>query len=204
MPASASGPDPVEVAEQAASAFEITGIPYLIGGSMASTLHGEVRTTFDVDFAAHVGWQHVSALAAAFENRFFVDIGMIQDAVRESRSFNVIHRRTFVKVDVFVTPDSGFDRSQMHRAVRTRLSDTSEKEVRVASAEDIVLQKLLWYRMTEETSDRQWRDVLGVLKIRSRTLDRVYLDRWADQLGLAALLERAMRESGLPDSEAGR
>lgn len=198
MPAEKADLDPREAAEEAAEAFDRTGIPYRIGGSMASVLHGELRTTQDVDFVAHVGWGNLTALAEALRDQFFVEPESIRDAVRDQRSFNVIHRRTFVKVDVFVTADAGFERSQMQRAVRISLSSLSVRKVRVASPEDIVLQKLLWFRMTDETSERQWRDVLGVLKVRGPTLDRDYLDRWARELELLPLLSRALREAGLP------
>jgi hypothetical protein len=77
-----------------------------------------------------------------------------------------------------------------------RLTGEPGSEVNVASPEDTVLQKLLGYRKGGETSDRQWRDVQGVLKARGKSLDRDYLERWAPTLGVMDLLERAVTEAG--------
>ncbi len=68
-------------------------------------------------------------------------------------------------------------------------------EVSVASAEDTLLAKLEWYRMGGEVSERQWRDVLGALKVQAGALDLEYLHRWASELGVDDLLERALTQS---------
>jgi hypothetical protein len=71
-----------------------------------------------------------------------------------------------------------------------------ERTAYVASAEDTVLTKLEWYRMGSEVSERQWRDVLGVLKVQAERLDLAYLRRWAAALGVADLLEQALSQAG--------
>lgn len=189
-------PEPTEVAVQAAQIFEKLRIPYLLCGSAASGIHGEYRTSVDLDFVVHLGMDRVDELCSALQETFFTNVELIQEAVRRHRSFNVIHRRRFIKVDVFVRPDAGVYREEMERAQQVAFGGASGFLVRVASPEDTVLQKLAWYRLGNEISDRQWRDVLGVLKLRGELLDRTYLERWAPELEIGDLLDRALREAG--------
>jgi len=101
-------------------------------------------------------------------------------------------------VDVFVSWRSEFARSQLDRRIRASISREAALEVFLASAEDTILAKLDWYRRGGGTSDRQWRDVLGVLKVQAETLDRAHLREWAARLGVADLLCRAVDDAGLP------
>jgi hypothetical protein len=197
-------PELCEVAQEIAAVFERLHVPYLVGGSLASSLHGEYRTSVDVDVVAEIRPQDVDALVPALQIGFFVDAEHVLEAVHGHRSFNAVHRRRFVKVDVFVGAGEGFQREEMLRARRMSLSGPSGPTVRVASAEDTVLQKLAWYRMGEEVSERQWRDVVGVLKTGGASLDRAYLDRWARELDLTSLLERAARDAGIAGPDPRR
>jgi hypothetical protein len=186
-----TGPsDPIPVALLAASIFERLGIPYLIGGSLASTVHGEPRATMDVDFAAHVDLELIEPLAQALGAWFFVDVEDIREAVDRQRSFNAIDRTSFMKVDVHVRPRSGHFAEEIRRARTVRLSP--DGSARLATPEDTLLRKLWWYRRGDEGSDRQWRDVLGIVRTVGPTLDRDYLRTWADELGVSDLLERAL------------
>ena len=193
-------PDPISAALETARVLERLGIPYLIGGSVASTVHGEPRATADVDLAVHMDPSQVDGLASALAKTFFVDRGSIDAAVTRASSFNVVHQESFVKVDLFVRPREGIFAEEMRRAASIELSPHSKECARVATPEDTILQKLRWYRMGDEVSDRQWRDVQGVLKTTGPALDREYLTRWADELGLSDLLERAAAQAGLDSS----
>jgi hypothetical protein len=121
---------------------------------------------------------------------------MIRDAVHRRGSFNVIHLDTMFKVDVFVAKDDEWSCTQFSRAHRARIGDAGEKvELVFASPEDTVLHKLVWYRLGGETSERQWRDTVGVLRVQGAALDATYLAAWAPRLGVDDLLDRARADA---------
>lgn len=185
--------DPGRVAGEAARAFDAAGIPYLVGGSVASTVHGEPRGTLDVDFAVHMGEAKAEALHAALADRFIVDVESIRDAARAKRMFNAIDAELFVKADVHVREAFGHSKAEMDRAIEVELAVASGP-VRVAGPEDVALRKLWWFREKGEVSDRQWRDVLGVLRARGGGLEFDHMERWADELGVGDLLSKALAE----------
>ena len=187
--------EPIEVTFKVTGVLEKLGIPYLIGGSLASTLYGMVRTTQDSDIVTEMHSEHIRPFIAALQDDFFIDEDMIVDAIQHNSSFNIIHRETMFKVDVFVPRPSPFQRSQLARAQRQMFELTPEASANFATAEDTVLSKLEWYRMGGEVSERQWRDILGVLKTREGELDLDYLRKWANELNIHDLLERALDET---------
>ncbi len=187
--------EPVEVTLKVTDVFEKLGIPYLIGGSLASTLYGMVRTTQDSDIVAEMRAEHLQPFVAALQDEFYVDDEMIAEAIQRRSSFNIIHRETMFKVDVFIPRPRPFLESQFARAQRQTFTFETEIGAKFASPEDIILSKLEWYRMGGEVSDRQWRDILGVLKVRAGELDLAYLRKWANELKVGDLLERALKEA---------
>jgi hypothetical protein len=187
-----------DVTRKVAAAFEVAGIRYFLGGSVASALYGEARSTRDVDLVAAMLPAHVEPFVAALRGEFYADPQAIADAVANRRSFNVIHLDTMVKADIFVFRADPFGRSQFARRVGKQLSPDHPASIYVASAEDTVLAKLQWYREGGAVSDRQWNDVLGVLKVQGPALDRAYLREWARELQVTDLLDRALDDAGLP------
>jgi hypothetical protein len=123
-------------------ALAALAVPYLVGGSVASSAMGVVRATLDVDLVADLHLEHAEPLTVALAQDYYVDGDMIKDAIRRRGSFNVIHLPTMFKVD-------------------------------------------------------EWYDLQGVLRLQAEALDMAYMRRWADQLGLTALLDRALDEAGL-------
>ncbi len=188
--------EPIEVTLKVTGILEELGIPYLIGGSLASTLYGMIRATQDSDIVAEMKQTHILSFVSALQNEFFIDDEMIADAVQHHSSFNIIHRDTMFKVDIFIPKERPFQQSQIHRAQRQTFTLEKEVSANFASPEDTVLSKLEWYRLGGEVSDRQWRDILGVMKTREGDLDIDYLRKWARELSVNDLLERALNEAG--------
>ena len=187
--------EPIEVTLKVTNVFENLSVPYLIAGSLASTLYGMVRTTQDSDIVAEMQLEHLQPFALALQDEFYIDEEMISDSIQHKSSFNIIHRETMFKVDVFIPHQRPFLQSQFVRAQRQTFSFEKEVSAKFASPEDTILAKLEWYRMGGEVSDRQWRDILGVLKTRAGELDLGYLQKWAADLKIADLLKRALNES---------
>lgn len=187
--------EPIEVTLAVVGALERLGLRYLVGGSMASSVHGVPRATQDIDLLVELPGRSVDGLVSALEGAFYVDRDMILDAVRRAASFNVVHLRTMYKVDVFVADRSELVQGELERRQVVEVGDPPQP-IFVASPEDIVLQKLLWYRAGGEVSDRQWRDLLGVMEVQGPRLDLAFLREWADRIGVTALLTRAFEEAG--------
>ena len=133
-------------------------IPYLIGGSMASALHGFSRTTLDSDLVADILPMHVPILVQQLGDRYYISDSAIYDAIRHRSSFNLIHLATMFKVDIFLPKVRRFDRDQMKNRRQYVVANEPERTAFVASPEDTILAKLEWYRLGGETSARQWRD----------------------------------------------
>lgn len=176
-------------------AFELLGVDYRIGGSVASSALGVPRSTLDADVVCEIEDEHVDAFVARLKADFYVDADMIRDAIRTRSSFNVIHLASMMKVDVFVKRGDAFSRESFARVVRKTLEDDpAAKSFDLTTAEDVILRKLEWYEQGGRVSDRQWKDVLGVIAVQREALDYAYLEQWAHVLGVDELLARARRE----------
>jgi hypothetical protein len=170
------------------------GIPYALGGSWASSIQGKMRFTHDADMTVEPFPGREEDLCAAFGEDYYVSLPAVQQAVRDRSSFNIVHTPTTFKVDLFVRKDRPFEQSVMQRRQARFLADAPGQALQFVSPEDIILFKLEWYRLGNETSERQWTDVLGVLEVQAGRLDEAYLDHWAAQLQVADLLSRARQE----------
>ena len=171
-------------------------VPYYVGGSVASSTHGIARSSIDADVVADLGPEHVAPLVSALRNAYYLSEDHIRTAVEARRSFNLIHLETIFKVDVFVAKGRPFDREALERARPQTLEDAPDaRQFLVASREDTILAKLEWFRAGGGVSERQWTDVLGVLKTGWDRLERPYLVRWAASIGVADLLDTALREA---------
>jgi hypothetical protein len=176
--------------------FTRLGIPYALGGSMASSVYGIARYTQDADITVEPFPGKEGELAAGFGPDYYLSLPAIRQANRDRSSFNLINSATGFKVDVFIRKDVAFEEMALRRRIPQNFPDVPGSPLFLHSAEDVVLFKLHWYRLGNETSDRQWADVLGVLKVQAGKLDAAYLDHWSAILQVADLLRRARQECG--------
>ena len=172
---------------------------YAVVGSVAGISHGYGRTTIDVDVLAQISADLAGEFEQQFSGDYYVDAGSIRDAVKWKRSFNLYHFETGIKIDVFVSKERPFDQLVLERRELENMDDNVTPAFCVQSAEDLILSKMQWYREANEISDRQWNDILAVLKLQSFNLDLDYLMEWAPKLGVGDLLDKALDESGFPE-----
>lgn len=187
----------LDVTLQVIGVLERLGVPYVVGGSIASSIYGKPRATQDVDVVADLREQHIPDFVSALHSNFYLDEPAIRDAVRRRSTFNVIHLHTFFKVDVFVAKNDRATTQELARGHSYVPPQAPQTEIALASPEDTVVQKLYWYRLGDHVSERQWTDAMGVLAVRGPNLDLDYMRTLALEMGVGDLLDRALLEAGL-------
>jgi len=185
------------VARRVTRVLEELGVPYLVGGSLASSFHSLPRSTQDADLVADLAQSHVSAFVAELRDDFYLDEPAIRDAVSRRSTFNLVHLETMFKVDVFVARHDVATTREMERRQPHTIPGDPPVEIVFASPEDVVIQKLHWYRLGGHASERQWTDAMGVMKVRGSQLDLAYMHELAEEMGVGDLLARALREADL-------
>lgn len=173
------------------------GIRYVVGGSLASSVHGEVRATNDIDVLVEIPGNGIPALVAALKPTFDIGEDTVRRAVAEQRSFSALHIKWHVKIDFFPAGRSPLDDSELERSQRVPLPDAPGARVPVSTAEDIILRKLEWYVRSGGVLERQLRDVVGVMKVRREELDRAYLRAWSRTLQVEEVLDECLEDAGL-------
>ena len=184
--------EPLSVAFYIIDIFTLLDIPYFIGGSFASSLYGIPRTTQDIDIVADIDLRQTTPLIKLLKDRFYIEQETILDAVKRKSSFNIIHLETMFKVDVFLMKDTLFSKQEMTRRRLELIISEVEHKVYFVSPEDIILEKLLWYKLGGEVSERQLRDISGILKIQANRLDIFYMEYWAKCLEIENLLKKVI------------
>ena len=172
--------------------LEGLGADYMIGGSHASIYYGEARLTRDVDVIVALRADHLPALLSRFPaHDYYVDEAAAREAIRTTTQFNIIHPGSGLKIDVYVNPDTPYDRTRLAR--RQRLPFLPEATAYFARPEDVILYKLLYHQQVE--SGVHLRDVLGIIRVSGADLDERYIASWADQLGVRALWDRVRKQA---------
>jgi hypothetical protein len=189
--------DPSEIARLLHPIFEQLEIPYYITGGVAASMYGDPRTTRDMDVVVEIGRESLLELVNALEHAgFYCPPGSVEEIQQgRGRSLSVTHMETILNADLMLNADTAFDRSRMERRRLESIDEAGSLQVWICSPEDLILAKLLWRRGSQ--SEKQWLDVLGILKVQIENLDYPYLENWAGELGLAADLQRALTEAGI-------
>jgi hypothetical protein len=189
-------PDLIAAIEPLTKAFKKLGVSYYIGGSIASSAYGFARATLDVDMVSDLKIEKVSSLIEMLKSDYYIDKEMVINAIKRGSSFNIIHLNTMIKLDIFLQKNTSYSREAFKRK-RKEILDEERKDIEIylASCEDIILNKLEWFLLGGKASERQWKDVLGVIKVQGDLLDKEYLSHWAKELGLTELLEKAFKEA---------
>ena len=180
--------------EELLGALDRLEIPFLIGGSVASGTHGIPRQTNDIDVVAKITPEIIADFCTVLAPAFYADAEQAALAIRLRRAFNVIHLKSAYKFDIFPAGEDRFIHSQLtrRRYTTTRVPGLENIEFPVASAEDTILAKLVWFRKGGEVSDQQWHDILGVIRVQAGRLDLGYLREWGEELGVGDLLGRVL------------
>lgn len=193
----------LDVALRVAEALESVGCAYFVGGSLASSLHGEPRATNDIDIVVAMTPNRVKAFAEKLGGDFEVDQEMLRDALIHGRCANIFYLPMVTKIDLFAVGSTPYDEVEFNRRRRVRVRLSGEELV-VKTPEDSVLRKLLWYREGGEVSSKQWRDVVEVLRVSAGLLDEGYLTSWSERLGIVELLSNARNEASIKADQGSR
>jgi len=160
-------------------------IPYMLTGSLAKTFYATPRMTRDIDIVIELLPSNIDKVVQAFEAAFYVDRLAVQEAVATQSMFNLIHNQFHVKVDFIVRKDEPF---RIEEFSRKRRFEIQGMETWVVSPEDLILAKLVWSK--DSHSEMQLGDIRDLLTS-VKNLDRAYVVKWADLLGIRPLLEAA-------------
>ena len=187
--------DQAEIVQFVITTLESLNVPYFITGSVASIRYGEYRATNDIDIVARLDESHVAGICSRFAlPDFYVSEDAALDAVRNRFQFNILHPATGLKADIIVPALTEFEASAAQRS--RRMKATAHFEAWFSSPEDVILNKLLFYQMGE--AEKHLRDIAGVLRAGVVSVDRAYIENWAEKLRVLELwkvVEKREREA---------
>lgn len=189
--------DPGEIARLLHPILERLAIPYYITGGVAASMYGDPRTTRDMDLVVELRREDIFQLVTALEQEgFYCPPGAVDEIQRgQGSTLSVTHMEQVLNADLVLSATSDFDRSKLNRRQLEAIDELGVLQVWVISPEDLILAKLLWGRGKQ--SEKQWRDVLGILKVQCEGLDYAYLAEWAERLGMVVDLQQALTEAGI-------
>lgn len=193
-------PDILAALDIVIECFEKLGIDYYIGGSVASSTYGIARATMDVDLIANIEMNLTDNMVGILSKDYYIEADTVRDSIQRKTSFNLIHLKTMLKIDVFILKNQPYDSEAFTRRKQDTLEEVSSRKFYLSSPEDVILSKLQWFQLGDRASSQQWKDVLGVVKVQGDKLDTQYLKKWATVLNLSDLLKCAFNDAGLTKS----
>lgn len=174
--------EPSDLLHHIVDVLERLRVEYAAVGSIASSYYGEPRFTNDVDILANIRRDQVAVFVAAFSpDDYYVSENAVREAIQTHGQFNIIHPESGLKADIIIPDESAFDHVRLSRRLRGHVAEANF-DAYFASPEDVILKKMEYYR--EGGSDKHLRDITGMLKIRGDQIDRVYINEWAQRVGV--------------------
>lgn len=186
--------DHIDVAIRVGTALDAIRVRHTIGGSIAASFAGEPRSTVDVDLVVALTHDDVTRFVAALQGEFYIAEEALHRAIDTLGTAIIIHEASNLKVDLFIAGGTPLDEQQLAR--RQRVEVRPGQAIYIHPPEDILLQKLRWYKKGGGVSDRQWRDILSIVRTQGNRLDRAYLKENAPVIDVQSVLERALVEAG--------
>ncbi|MEM8529501.1 MAG: hypothetical protein AAGF95_01580 [Chloroflexota bacterium] len=178
---------------QVIETLDVLSIPYMLVGSLASTIHGEYRTTNDTDLVVLCTAHYAQPLVERLESSFLIRLPDVLDALTQTRQFSATHLSTMFRIDFFVRDSTPFAKMEFQRRQPVVIRENPPCTAWVATVEDTILSKLRWYQLDSGVSDRQWRDIQTMVRVNEDMLDYTYLQQWGADLQVTDPLDAALR-----------
>jgi predicted nucleotidyltransferase len=176
--------DELRVLQDVVTRLERAGFPYMLTGSLAMNYYTEPRMTRDIDIVLELRAADATHVAELFRPEYYVSTEAVRDAMGHRSMFNIIHTESLIKVDFILRKEEPYRRVEFERRHGVRIDDM---QVFLVSKEDLIISKAHWAR--DSRSEVQLRDVRNLL---TTGYDRVYLERWVEELNLQAVIEDAL------------
>jgi hypothetical protein len=193
--------EPTRVALLVTDTLERLSIAYAVEGSLADLDYGIARSVLGANIIADMRSEHVAPFVAALSGDFYADPRSLQDAIERRDHFSLVHYATKYNVDIFIPRSTPFDQMLLTRRRASVISTDPPRQVTITSPEDAILSKLERFRTAGVAKEQAplsephlVREVARLLRDQAEELDLVYLRHWANELSLAELLDRALRQ----------
>lgn len=174
-----------DIIKDVARRLDSAEIRYMFTGSIAANFYTVPRMTRDIDIVIELMETEIDRVILLFEKDYFIDKSIVAAAIKEKKMFNIIHYQSVVKIDFIVRKENPYRIEEFSRRKTITFEDT---KLYITAPEDLILSKLYWAK--ENMSELQLNDVRNLLKSVD-ALDKDYLKKWADYLGIYNIYEKA-------------
>lgn len=178
----------VELLKIIAAFLEKHQIPYMLTGAWSVIFYGRPRASHDIDFVVEIPTEKVDIILRALEtlpDDFLIQAESVNEAVKHKSMFNIIHLPTMLKLDFWILTSGEFDQSRFKRRKKVKILN---QFMEMATAEDTILQKLIWYEMGE--IEKHLIDAAFVYQIQNKNLDKKYLNLWVRKLRVSKYYQK--------------